>query len=99
MKRWKELGIFALVIIVSVTLIVSVTAGGPPLKANACGTCHKDYGAIFPKSHPDMGKGEACMSCHAPDPSSKEPTKFSTYVHKAHKEGKAKLECSACHAI
>lgn len=100
MKIWKELTIYALAILLaSALLIVSVTAGGPPLKENTCGACHKDYNTIMPKSHPDIGKGEACMSCHAPDPSNKEATKFSTEVHKVHKNGKAKLECSACHAL
>lgn len=77
---------------------VTVTAGGPPLKENTCASCHKDFAAIFPKGHPDMGKGQPCMSCHTPDPAAG-PTKFSEYVHKVHKEGKAKLECAACHKL
>lgn len=87
------------IVLISSFFIMSVTAGGPPLKENVCGSCHKDYNTIFPKSHPDMGKGEACLSCHTPDPKSKEATKFSTAVHKVHKEGKAQLQCSACHAL
>lgn len=99
MQMRKKL-IYALgIILMSFIFIISVTAGGPPLKENACGSCHKDYNKIMPKSHPDIGKGEPCLSCHAPDPASKEATKFSTEVHKVHKNGKAKLECSACHAL
>ncbi len=99
MKMWKELSIIALVILLSAVFIVNVPAAGPPLKENACGACHKDYSPLMPKSHPDMGKGEPCLSCHAPDPSRKEASKFSEEVHKIHKNGKAKLECSACHAL
>ena len=53
----------------------------------------------MPQVHPDVGKGAACMSCHAPDPAKQDATKFSTAVHKVHKNGKANLECSACHAL
>ena len=62
-------------------------------------SCHKDYNTIMPKKHPDVGKGEACLTCHAPDPAKNEPTKFSTEVHKVHQNGKTKQECSACHAL
>jgi hypothetical protein len=77
----------------------AVRAGGPPLKDNACGACHKDYNTIMPKKHPDVGKASACLTCHAPDPAKNEPTKFSADVHKAHQGGKTKLECAACHAL
>lgn len=77
----------------------AVMAGGPPLKDNACGACHKDYSAIMPKKHPDIGKAAACLTCHAPDPAQNEPTKFSADVHKAHQGGKIKLECAACHSL
>jgi hypothetical protein len=87
------------IIFICAVFAISTTAAGPPLKANACSACHNDYSKIFPKAHPDMGKGEACLTCHAPDPAGKEATKFSTEIHKIHKDGKAKLECSACHAL
>ena len=51
---------------------------------------------IFSKSHPDMGKSEACLTCHPTGCG--EANKFSTELHKIHKD-KAKLECSACHAL
>jgi len=99
MQIWKKLTICACGIMLTGALFgMTVTAAGPPLKDNACATCHKDYGAIMPKAHPDIGKGEACMSCHASDPANQEATKFSTEVHNVHKNGKANLECSACHA-
>jgi len=85
--------------ILCAALSTTVWAGGPPLKDNACGACHKDYNTIMPKKHPDVGKGEACLICHAPDPAKNEPTKFSTEVHKVHQNGKTKQECSACHAL
>jgi len=98
MKIWKKLTIYVCgVLLTGAVFSMTVTAGGPPLKENACGSCHKDYGAIMPKAHPNIGKGEACTSCHASDPASKEKTKFSTEIHKAHQGGKATLECSACH--
>ena len=81
------------------TVSTAVMAGGPPLKENACGACHKDYGAIMPKKHPDMGKGAPCLTCHTPDATRSEATKFSTEVHKAHQNGKIKQDCSACHAL
>jgi len=77
----------------------AVWAGGPPLKDNVCSTCHKDYSTIMPKKHPDVGKATACLTCHAPDAAKNEPTKFSADVHKAHQDGKTKLECTACHAL
>ena len=100
MKIWKKLGIYACgIILTCAVLSMTVMAGGPPLKDNACGSCHKDYNTIMPKKHPDVGKGEACLTCHAPDPAKNEPTKFSTEVHKVHQNGKTKQECSACHAL
>lgn len=100
MKAWKKVAIYIFALIfVGTVFTINITAAGPPLKADACSACHKDYSKIFPKTHPDMGKGEACFSCHAPDPAGKEATKFSDAVHKIHKDGKAKLECSACHAL
>ena len=98
MKIWKRLTIYACGILLIGAVTLTVMAGGPPLKENVCDSCHKDYNAIFPKTHPDMGKGQPCLTCHAPDPAAKEATKFSTAVHKVHQNGKAKLECSACHA-
>lgn len=77
----------------------AVPAGGPPLKDNACGACHKDYNTIMPKQHPDAGKGAPCLTCHAPDPAKNGPAEFSTEVHKIHQGGKTKLECSSCHAL
>jgi hypothetical protein len=78
---------------------MAAIAGGPPLKDKVCGTCHKDLNAIMPKDHPNVGKGEPCLSCHKPDPAKSEPTKFSTQIHKLHQEGKTKLECAQCHAL
>ena len=86
-------------IILAVVFSMTAFAGGPPLKDGACGACHKDYNTIMPKTHPDVGKGAACISCHASDPAKTEKTKFSVEIHKVHKNGKAKLECSACHAL
>ncbi|MGV8079555.1 MAG: hypothetical protein AB2L22_05805 [Syntrophales bacterium] len=100
MRTWKKLGVYACaVMFLCAAFGTAVTAGGPPLKDNVCGSCHKDYNKIMPKQHPDVGKGEPCLTCHAPDPAKSEPTKFSTGVHKVHQNGKAKLECAACHAL
>jgi hypothetical protein len=100
MQIWKKLTIYACGIMLTCTLFTTmVSAGGPPLKDNACSACHKDYNTITPKKHPDAGKGAPCLTCHAPDPAKTEPTKFSTEVHKVHQGGKTKLECSACHAL
>ena len=103
MKTWKKIG-FAVVsvLVLSAVFTMTVGAGGPPLKENPCAACHKDNQAIMPKTHPDVGSAaaNACLSCHAPDPARAEANKFSTAVHKAHKEGgKTKLECGACHAL
>ncbi len=100
MKTWKKLTVCVCAVLLSCALFsTAVMAGGPPLKDNTCAACHKDYNTIMPKVHPDVGKGAPCLSCHAPDPAKQEATKFSTEVHKVHKDGKAKLECSACHAL
>lgn len=88
-----------IVILIGAVFCSIAAAGGPPLKENACGACHKDYSTIMPKKHPDVGKAAACLSCHAPDPAKSEATKFSTQVHKVHQGEKTKLECSACHAL
>ena len=102
MKTWKKLTIYTCVIVLAGAMFcMAVMAGGPPLKDNACGVCHKDFKTILPKTHPDIGGGAAmaCTSCHAPDPANKEATKFSTAVHKVHKGGKTTLECTSCHAL
>ena len=100
MQILKELTIYTCGIMLTCTIFSTmVTAGGPPLKDNACGTCHQDYNIIRPKMHPDVGKGEACTSCHAPDRGRNEATKFSSEVHKVHQCEKTKLECSACHSL
>lgn len=94
---WKKFAAFACAsIFISAVFTINIVAGGPPLKENVCSSCHADVAKIFPKTHPDMGKGEPCLSCHAPDPSNKEATKFSTSMHTIHKQ---KQECSACHAL
>lgn len=100
MHIWKKITIYTCgMMLMGAIFSITLTAGGPPLKDNACGVCHKDYNTIMPKGHPDIGKGAACTSCHAPDPAKKEATKFSTEVHKVHKGEKTTLECSACHAL
>ncbi|MGV8058479.1 MAG: hypothetical protein AB2L12_10710 [Smithellaceae bacterium] len=98
----KKITIFACacgIMLTCATFSTKVIAGGPPLKDNACGACHKDYTTIMPKTHPDVGKGAACLSCHAPDSTKNEATNFSTEIHKKHQGEKTKLECSACHAF
>lgn len=77
---------------------MNAKAGGPPLKDNACAACHEDLATIVPKIHPSIGNFESCMLCHTTDSANKEATKFSTEVHRVHKNGKAKQECSTCHA-
>ena len=103
MNRWKNaVAAISCVLILGVVCTVSVTAAGPPLKENPCSLCHKDFKAIAPKGHPDVGDAAAksCLTCHAPDTSRTEATKFSTMIHKTHKEGgKTTLECGACHAL
>jgi len=102
-KKWKN-AVLALmgILVLSLVCTMSVTAGGPPLKESPCNSCHKDFKVIMPKGHPDMGAAasQPCLTCHAPDKARAEATKFSTQVHKSHKEGgKTKLECGACHAL
>lgn len=100
-KKAFAIAVCALLVLGIVTAM-TVNAGGPPLKEQPCGICHKDYKAIFPKNHPDVGaaSSQPCLGCHAPDPSRAEATKFSTMIHKSHKEGgKTTLECGACHAL
>lgn len=100
MNIWKKLIISSCGILLTFAMFsTAVMAGGPPLKDNACGACHKDYNTIMPKKHPDVGKGAPCLTCHAPDPAKNEPSKFSTEVHKVHQGEKTKLECAACHAL
>ena len=100
MNSLKKAAFIACVIMLAYAMVgTAVLAGGPPLKDNACGVCHQDYGTIMPKEHPDVGKGVACMTCHAPDPARNEASKFSTEVHKVHQGGKTKLDCKSCHAL
>ena len=100
MQLSKKLMIYAgAVLLIGTMSITMVWAGGPPLKDNVCGSCHKDYNTIMPKKHPDAGKGQPCLTCHAPDAAKSEPTKFSTEVHKAHQGGKTTLECASCHKL
>jgi hypothetical protein len=100
MNTWKKLAVYACgILLVCAIFSTVIMAGGPPLKDNTCGTCHKDYNTIMPKVHPDVGKGAPCLTCHVPDPAKNEPTKFSTNTHKVHQGEKTKLECSACHAL
>lgn len=100
MQIWGKIFIYACgTLLMCVMFSTIVAAGGPPLKDNACGACHKDYSTIVPKNHPAIDKGAACISCHAPDAAKTEATKFSTQVHKVHQGEKTKLECAACHAL
>ena len=102
MKILKKITVLVCTILLTcVFFSMTVMAGGPPLKENACGGCHKDFKSIIPKGHPDVGGGAAmaCTTCHPQDPDRSEATKFSTLVHKIHKNGKAKQECAACHAL
>jgi len=105
LKNMKKKVLRGLVGCVSVTVLLGVFclatafAGGPPLKENACGACHKDYGKIMPAKHPDVGKAAPCLTCHTSDPAKTEPTKFSETVHKTHQGGKIKLDCGVCHAL
>ncbi len=100
MKTWKKLVLPACgIVLTCVLLSAAVLAGGPPLKDSVCGVCHKDNSAIMPKKHPEVDKGMACLTCHAPDPARNEASKFSTEVHKVHQGGKTKLDCKSCHAL
>jgi hypothetical protein len=99
MRICKKITIFACGIMLLWVIFTAAAMAGPPLKDNACGACHKDFSTIMPKTHPNVGKGGPCLSCHAPDKAKDEPTKFSAEVHKIHQGGKTKQECSACHAL
>jgi hypothetical protein len=102
MRTWKKWVVAVCgILILAVIFAMTVNAGGPPLKEKTCGVCHKDYKAIIPKTHPDVGSGasKSCLDCHAPDPAKAAATKFSTEVHKVHKGGKTTLECASCHAL
>ncbi len=97
MMTWKKLAVCVCVFMfIGAVFAINITAAGPPLKDKVCETCHKDFAKIFPQKHPDMGKGEPCLTCHTTGGG--EATKFSTEIHKVHKD-KAKLECGACHAL
>ena len=95
----RLIGFVSVTVFLSVFCLAAAFAGGPPLKDNACGACHKDFAKILPAKHPDIGKPAACLTCHKSDPAKAEPTKFSETVHKTHQGGKTKLECGACHAL
>lgn len=102
MKKKVTMRIFGLglmMLLLGVFCLSMAMAGGPPLKENACGVCHQDYAKIMPAKHPDVGKAAPCLTCHKSDPAKTEPTKYSETVHKTHQGGKAKLDCSACHAL
>ena len=100
MKKLRVMGfVSGIVLILSMALALSAFAGGPPMKENPCGVCHKDFKALRPKTHPDVGPAKPCLTCHVPDPSRAEANKFSTTIHKIHKGGKTTLECGSCHAI
>lgn len=95
----KLISYFCGIFLICTLLSTVAMAGGPPLKDNACAACHKDYGAIQPKKHPDVDKTAPCLSCHKSEASKTEATKFSTEIHKIHQGGKTKLECASCHAL
>lgn len=98
-KASKSVFMIAVLLILAVAVSMSIAAGGPPLKENSCGVCHKDFKEILPKDHPNTGAiVQLCLTCHT-DPARTGPTKFSDKIHAVHRDGKAKLECSACHAL
>jgi cytochrome c2 len=100
--RQKIVAALSGMVILAIAFSMAAFAGGPPLKEKPCGSCHKDFKVIMPKTHPDVGSAatKSCLSCHAPDPARAEANKFSTAIHNAHKEGgKTTLECAACHAL
>ncbi len=100
MSCLRKITIYTCAVLLIFTLFgTMVMAGGPPLKDNICSTCHKDFGAILPKKHPDVDKTAPCLTCHKSDASKTEATKFSTEIHKIHQGGKTKLECASCHAL
>ncbi len=100
MQIGKKLVTYFCGILLIVTVCsTGVLAAGMPLKDNACGACHKDFGAILPKKHPDVDKTAPCLSCHKSDAAKTEATKFSTEIHKIHQGGKTKLECGSCHVL
>ena len=90
---------FCGILLIAAVCSTVVMAGGPPLKDNACSACHKDFGTILPKKHPDVDKTAPCLTCHKSDAAKTEATKFSTEIHKIHQGGKTKLECASCHAL
>lgn len=102
-RRHFQRGIYLLIVVLAVTIpAYLLQAGGPPLKEKPCAVCHKDYLKILPKSHPAVGEAakNPCLSCHQPDKARNEATKFSAFIHNAHKEGgKVTLTCDACHAL
>lgn len=100
MQIWKKLvACFCGILLMGILFSTAVMAGGPPLKDNACAACHKDFGAILPKKHPDVDKTKPCLSCHTSDAAKTEATKFSAAIHKIHQGEKTKLECASCHAL
>lgn len=97
--RQNKFIFICVIMLICLFLCTVVLAAEPPLKENACGSCHKDYSKIMPKKHPEVGDVKACLSCHTPDSADHEPTNFSVEIHKIHKAGKNELKCAACHSF
>jgi len=67
----------------------------------SCVGCHKDFRTLLPGSHPAVSGKDigACLACHpSSDATEPKPNPVSARLHRAHLVGKARVECTVCHA-
>ncbi len=92
----------------SAVLCLLLSAGGgvaapkPAVKGRSCAACHAGFTEVLPKGHAAVkGAGiGACLGCHKPDVSGKEPVnKFSASLHRAHAGEGATTDCMMCHTF
>ncbi len=77
-------------------------AAKPVVKGKSCAACHARFADVLPQGHAAVkGAGiGACLGCHKPDVSRKEPAnKFSASLHRAHAGDDAKTDCLMCHTF
>lgn len=103
----KKPCIFLFIFLMASSLVLAASTGkepGAPSKDKqpSCKTCHADSQALLPQNHPPIGEmaKQACSTCHTPDTTGKAaPNPYSARIHRIHSGGKAKLDCTSCHAL
>lgn len=93
--------------VLGAVLCLLYSAGGaaaakPAVKGKSCAACHANFADVLPKGHAAVkGAGiGACLKCHKPDVSRKEPVNtFSASLHRAHAGEDARMDCMTCHTF